>query len=93
MYFKPDRTPGNPQTRTEMVAPGPQISSDCLRKSLDFEIGVGGRLGAFRLSRSKRLFLLYNPSQRATTDLSAEGKWFVHAVKKDSPSMPSSGGP
>ncbi len=35
----------------------PRISSDCPRKSLDFEIAMGDRLGTLRVSRSKRLFL------------------------------------
>ncbi len=42
-----------------MGAPGPQISSDGPRKSLDFEIGVRDRLGTLRVSRSKRLFSIY----------------------------------
>jgi hypothetical protein len=34
---------------------GPKISSDCPRKSLDFEVGVGDRLGTLRVSKSKGL--------------------------------------
>ncbi len=48
--------PGNPQNWPEIGARTPQISSDCPRKSLDFKIGVGDRLGTLRVSRSKRLF-------------------------------------
>ncbi len=34
----------------------PQISSDCPRKSLGFEIGVGDRLGTLKVSKSNRVF-------------------------------------
>ncbi len=50
MYFKAGPDPGTTQHRQEMGPPAPpQIWSDCPRKSFDFEIGVGGRLGTLRV--------------------------------------------
>ena len=51
----PARTLGIPKI-VRKWDPAPQISSECPRKSLDFEMGVGGRLGTLKVSRSKRLF-------------------------------------
>ena len=47
------RAPETPKIKLKCGPPA-QISSDCLRKSLDFEIGVGYRLGDLRMSKSKR---------------------------------------
>ena len=47
--LKAARAPETPKTKLK-CGPRAQISSDCLRKSLDFEIGVGYRLGALRMS-------------------------------------------
>ncbi len=54
--FQAGPDPGKPPNRPEMGAPGPQISSDYPRKSSDFEIGVGDRLGTLRVSRSRSVF-------------------------------------
>ncbi len=67
MFVKPARTPGTPKNGRKWGPRAPQISSDCPRKSLDFELGVGDRLGTLRVSKSKRLFSIKNASQRATT--------------------------
>ncbi len=58
---EPPRSVGN-------GGPGPpQMSSDRHRESLDFEIGVGDRLGTLKVSKSERLFSIYNVSHGATT--------------------------
>ena len=54
MLVKPARTPGTPKLGRKGGPRAPQISSDCGRKSLDFKIGVGHRLGALRVSKSER---------------------------------------
>jgi hypothetical protein len=41
---------------------------------VDFEIGVGDRLGTLRVSMSKRYFSIYNTSQRATTYRNSLGR-------------------
>ncbi len=56
MFFKPARTPRTPKIGRKWGPRAPQISSDCPRKSLDFDIGVGDRLGTPMVSRSKRIF-------------------------------------
>ncbi len=48
MCFKPALAPGNPKIGRKWGPRAPKISSGCLRKSLDFEIGVGDRLGTLR---------------------------------------------
>ena len=63
--------PRNPLQIARKWGPrAPQISSDCPRKSLDFEIGVGDRLGTLKVSRSKRLLSIQSASRRATTKTS-----------------------
>ena len=54
VFFKPARAPGTPTTGRKWGPRPPQIWSDCPRKSLDFEIGVGSRLGTLRVSKSTR---------------------------------------
>ncbi len=56
VFFKPVRTPADPKIGRKRGPRAPQISSNRRRKSLDFEIGVGHRLGTLRMSRSNRLF-------------------------------------
>ncbi len=56
VFVSPARAPKTPQIGWKWGPRAPQISSDCPRKSLDFEIGVGDRLGTLRLPRSKRQF-------------------------------------
>ena len=53
VFLIPAGTPGIPQIGRKWEPRAPQISSECLRKSLDFEIGVGDRLGTLRVSRLK----------------------------------------
>ena len=55
--FKPARTPGTPLKSAGSGGPGlPRYRRNCPRKSLDFEIGVGDRLGSLRVSKSERVF-------------------------------------
>jgi hypothetical protein len=56
VFLKPARTPGTPKIGRKWGPRAPQVSSDCPRKSLDFEFGVGDRLDTLRVSRSERLF-------------------------------------
>ncbi len=53
--LKPARTPETPKIGLKWGPRAHQISADCPRKSLDFEIGVRNRLGTLRVSKSKRL--------------------------------------
>ncbi len=54
VFFSPARAPGTPNIGQKRGPRAPQISSDCPRKSLDFEAGVGDRLATLRVSRAKR---------------------------------------
>ncbi len=45
VFFSPARAPGTPKIGRKWRPRAPQISSDCPRKSLDFEILVEDRLG------------------------------------------------
>jgi hypothetical protein len=49
MLFKPARTPGAPKIGRQWRPQAPQMSSNGLRKSLDFEIGVRDRLRTLRV--------------------------------------------
>ncbi len=85
MLFKPARTPGTLKIGRKLGPRAPKISSDCPRKPLDFEIGVGDRLGTLKVSKSKRLFSIQNASQRSTTFYTAWGPlWKTPAARRSS---------
>ncbi len=65
VFVRPARPPGTPNIDRKWGPGAPQISSECLRETLDFEIGVGDRLGTLRVSRSNRLYSIQNASQGA----------------------------
>ncbi len=53
-FFYSGWTPGIPQIGRERRPRTPQISSNCTRRSLIFEAGVGDRLATLRVCRAKR---------------------------------------
>jgi hypothetical protein len=64
VFVRPALTQGTPKIGRKWGPRAPQISSDGPRKSLDFEIGVGDRMGTLKVPRSKRLILKSNKRAR-----------------------------